>query len=65
MNSGDPVAGVAVDTEGGGGHRGGMAMGMTVEVCRMAVGATAASDNGGGFRPVDRVLQCRWSGVAV
>ena len=65
MDGLDHVARMAVDAERGGHHCGRMAVDVVVEISGMAVGASASSNDGGNFRPIDRVFQGRRCGVAI
>jgi len=65
MNRGDAIAGMAGDTKCGGRYRGGMAVGMTVEIGCMTATAGGASSNGGDLGSIDDLFQLRWRGVAI
>ena len=65
MDGADDIAGMTVDTECRRRHRGGMAVGVAVEVGGMATGTDGAADDGGYLWPVGRVFQGRRRGVAV
>ena len=65
MDTGDPIAGVAVDAECGRGHRGCMVVDVAVEIGSVTSAARLTSLDDGRVRPVGRVLQGRRYGVAV
>lgn len=66
MNGRDAVAGMAIDTGGGGGHRGGVTMLMLVKIQGVTFAARMAPlENVGGVGPVDRILQEWRRGMAI
>jgi len=65
VDYGDAVAGVAVDTECGRGHRGHMVVDVVIEILGMAIGAGAAANNRRDARPVIGVFKGRRRSVAV
>lgn len=72
VNGGDPIAGVAVDTEGGRGHRGHMVVDVVVEILGVTFAAGMAMtipwvfrEDVGRIGPVRWVFQGRRGGVAV